>query len=51
MSGTSRHVKGGHRESKGMSQRTGRSIRDHSDASSLLCWMVFPPWRPFLVIS
>jgi hypothetical protein len=30
--------------------RTGISIRDHSDANdSLLCWMVFPPWRPFLV--
>ena len=34
---------------KGMSQRTGRGIRDHSEANPLLCWMVFPPWRPFLV--
>jgi len=37
------------RAHKGMSQRTGRSIRDQRCKDSLLCWMVFPPWRPFLV--
>ena len=26
-----------------------RSIRDHSNAKTLLCWMLFPPWRPFKV--
>jgi len=30
-----------HEQASIMSQRTGRSIRDHSKANPLLCWIVF----------
>ena len=45
MSGTRRGCR--EHNLKGLSQRTGRSIRDDSKANPFLCWIVFPPWRPY----